>query len=391
MNLSGLASGLLLTNFPVNGMKITHWSKKFLPLLAIAILSFEVSADPNGFNVKTLTRSEWKFPVVAGPKAEVAERINYLMLVKAFDLELPLIPPENPAQSLTVLTEDYSRSIASMDYSVLRNDERIFSVLFDAEGCGAYCESFQRPLAFDAESGRLLTDLDLFTDAGRQALIVEIAKRNRKAIQDQIKKLQETEPSKAEHPEDIDTAIAMYKECLSRWQSKAWHNWIGSMEFHPAELIFVDGRCSNHALLALDELGDLRNSFTYDALKQWLSAYGRRVLLGEKSDGKPASAIGQWLKGTIGGKTRISLYLDKPYGELLGKDTEIHGYYYYDRYRKPLHLRGKWQDGKFHLQEFDLKETPQATLTLKNDGKGGLQGQWKSGNSKKLLRVKLDP
>jgi hypothetical protein len=375
-------------------MKMTHRLTPFLLLLAIITPSFEASAGPGqkgGFSVKTIKRSDWQFPVLEGTNVSTAERINALMFQNVFDLEFPAVPPANPEHSLTVLDDELPRSIASIGFQVLQNDDRLFSVLFDGEGCGAYCESFQRPLAFDRATGRLLTDADLFTEAGRDALILELVKRNQKAIQDQIAKIQGKNTSEFGSPEDKEVAIDMYQSCLGNWQSKEWRNWIGNMEFHPRELLFVHGRCSNHVLQGLDDLGDLRNSYAYAALKPWLSDYGRRLLLSEKNEGKPASALGQWLKGTIGGKTRISLYLTKPYQGYVDKESEIHGYYFYDRYRKPLKLQGKRKDGKFFLGEFDGKEIAQAAMILQNDGNGGLYGQWKSRGGKKVLEIKLDP
>jgi hypothetical protein len=373
-------------------MKMTHRLNPFLLVLAIISFSFDVRADPSGgFNVKTLTRSDWQFPVLEGTNASAAERINALMFQNVFDLEFPAVPPANPEQSLTVLDDQLSRSIASIGFQVLRNDGRMFSVLFDGEGCGAYCESFQRPLAFDAATGRLLTEADLFTDSGRKALILELVKRNQKAIQDQITKLQDKGESLFGNPEDKEATIEMYRGCLNNWRSKEWQNWLGKMEFHPTELLFVHGRCSNHALQGLDDLGDLRNSYAYATLKPWLSDYGRRLLLGEKTEANPVSALGQWLKGTIGGKTRISLYLPKPYPEYLDKEADIQGYYFYDRYRKPLKLQGQRREGKIFLQEFDGKETAQAEMLLQDDRSGGLHGQWKSANGKKVLEIKLEP
>lgn len=372
-------------------MKMMHRIDQFLLLLAIFTFSHEVIAAQNSFTIKTLKRSDWEFPVLEGGNSNVTERINSLMLINAFDLEFPALPPADPLHSLTILHDEQARSMPSMSYQVLRNDERLFSVLFDGEGCGAYCEPFQQPLTFDAAAGRLLTDSDLFTDAGRKILISELVKRNQKAIQTQIAKLQDKKPSDFASPEDFSAALDMYKSCLNNWQSEDWQDWIGKMEFHPTELLFVHGRCSNHILQTVDDLGDLRNSFVYAALKPWLSDYGKRLLLGEKNESSPRSAPGQWLKGTIGGKIRISLYLIKPDHDYLNKETDIHGYYFYDRYRKPLKLQGKGKDGKFFLEEFDQKDTAQAIMTLENDGKGGLLGQWKSRNGKKTLEVKLDP
>lgn len=367
---------------------IRQFAQWLLILLLLSICG-PVLAEPALFTVKTLTRADWRFPVLEGGNPNAAERINALLLNNTFTPELPVVPPADPGKSLDVLDAEEFRSIPDLTFQVLRNDARIFSVLLDGEGCGAYCERFQRPLAFEAGTGRLLTDTDLFTEAGRRALIAEISKRNQKAIQDQLEKIQDQGDSQFGGPEDFNAALDMYKSCLENWRSKEWQQWPGSMEIHPAEVLFVHGRCSNHVMQGLDDLGDLRNSFAYATLKPWLSDYGLGLLLGEKTAARPGSPLGQWLKGTVGNNIRITLYLSKPLHDSIG--TDISGYYFYDKYRKPLKLQGKRMEGRLMLEEYDRKAAPQASMTLENDGKGGLQGQWKSRDGKKILPVKLDP
>jgi hypothetical protein len=360
-------------------------------LLLSVILPFctDVLAEPALFTIKPLTRAEWQFPILEGGNPNAAERINALLLINTFTLELPAVPPADPGKSLDVLSEEESRSIPYLSFQVLRNDARIFSVLLDGESCGAYCERFQRPLAFEAGTGRLLTGEDLFTDAGRQALTAEIVKRNQKAIQDHIEKIRDKGVSGFGSQEDFNAALEMYQNCLENWRSKEWQQWPGNMEIHPSEVLFVHGRCSNHVMQGLDDLGDLRNSFAYATLKPWLSDYGLGLLLGEKTAARPGSPLGQWLKGTIGNNIRITLYLSKPFHDSVG--TDISGYYFYDKYRKPLKLQGKQKEGRLMLEEYDRKAAPQAVMALENDGKGGLQGQWKNREGKKILPVKLDP
>jgi hypothetical protein len=374
-------------------MNINDSSIRIILIFALSVLCLEVLAGPTAsFKVKTLKRFDWQFPVLIGTNKKATERINDVIFAEIFGDNFDGIPTKDPEQRLTILDKKLSRSLTNLSFQVLRNDERIFSILFDAEGCGAYCEGFSTPLAFDSNTGRLLTDIDLFTDQGRKDLSMEIAKRNQETIRNQLAKLQNIKSSsEGLSGEDIANAIEMYTECLGNWQSKDWQKWVGKMEFRADGIVFEHGRCSIHALQALDDLGDLRNAFSYVALKPRLTPYGRNVLLGEATaGGEPVSPVGQLLKGTLAGKMQITLYLEKPEGVNLDNNSEINGYYFYDRYRKPLKIRGKFQNGKIILDEFDQSETAQAEFILTNQH-GSLQGEWKSRDGAKILAVKFEP
>ena len=336
------------------------------------------------FAVKTLERDDWRFPIAQGSNKPVVDRINYVMFVNAFFADHELIPPANAEDSLKVLTDREARAISQLDFDVLRNDRRVFSVQFTGESCGAYCEPFARSVAFDAVSGRLLTDLDLFTEAGRAALVTDIRAANQKTLEKHISHLRGTKPSADRTQDDISAAIAMYQQCLADWRRPDYYAWPTDMQIEQARVTFFNGRCSNHAARALDDLDDLRNTFSFEKLKPRLSPYGRRVLLGENVDGKPTSPFGQLLRGTIG-KAPITLYIDRVYNWSAGKETDVGGYYFYDRYRKALRLRGKAMKQRIAFTEYD-NEKAQASITL-DVTDDDIRGKWQSLNNNKALDI----
>jgi hypothetical protein len=53
----------------------------------------------------------------------------------------------------------------------------------------------------------------------------------------------------------------------------------GQMKFDKKNLVFISGRCSNHAMRALDNLNTFENTFSLKQIKGYLNPYGRAILL----------------------------------------------------------------------------------------------------------------
>ncbi|MDO3405523.1 hypothetical protein QWI28_12455 [Citrobacter freundii] len=82
-------------------------------------------------------------------------------------------------------------------------------------------------------------------------------------------------------------------------------------------LAFLNGRCSNHASRALDELGDFTTKIPTAELQNRLTPYGQ-YLTGAKSTTQvsPAPGIdGKVMYGTLGKSMRIVLKVDCKYGD----------------------------------------------------------------------------
>lgn len=347
-------------------------------------------AQAKEFTVKTIQRLNWKFPVVSGSSKTASDRINFILFTNAFDRDLFGIPPAAPEDSLKIIDEENSRVLANLDFHIIRNDSRIFSVEFNGEGCGASCSSFSNSLNFDASTGRLLTDFDLFTKSGRLALLNEIRKQNQTIIKKHILTIGRVKPTKDTPQEEITFAVEAFQECLKNWQSNDWYTWAGDMQLNTSVIKFTNGQCLDGYARAMDDLGDLRNSFSYVKLKPWLSDYGRMVLLGEMTSDKPTWPFGQLLRGTVGSKNPISMYIEKSHDAYTKSDFEILGFYFYDRYRKPINIKGRWENGKISLDEFDKGDEAKAFFSLVSS-KNGIIGEWKSRDGKKVFNVRLEP
>jgi hypothetical protein len=324
-----------------------------------------------------------RFPFVSGLDAHVTARINNLLFIETFEVPAPV----HTSYGLREVSEEVWQHQPEIDFQVQRNDARIFSVMLSTEGCGAYCENYTTPYAFDAANGRRLGSEDIFTLAGRTALSKQLKAANLTAIQTEIHRLQDEETSarqrKQPPSEDRTAALKMYAECAQFRQSPEYGTAQGKLQIQTQALVLSMERCSNHALRALDSLGDFSLRFSPEQLKPWLSAYGRTLLLGETpATAAPTTPWGQVLHGKISANMPVTLHLGP-----LSPDGTLSGSYFYDRYRKPIALSGRFETGTLTLTEADSKETPPPRLVLTPQGEG-LRGHWEGAST---LDIVLEP
>lgn len=327
-----------------------------------------------------------QFPFVSSASADVAARINNQLFIDTFEV----LAPARASDGLREVSAQMWQSRPVIDFKVQRNDGRIFSVALASEGCGAYCESNTIAHAFDAASGRHLDIADIFTPAGRAALAKEVKAANLAAIQAEISRLKNDKtkgPGGKKHAssEDSATALKMYEDCAQQRQSPDYGSAMETraMQIQAQTVVFSMERCSNHALQALDELGDFSLRFAPDKLAPWLSAYGRYLLLGEAASfAEPTAPWGQVFHGNMGGKLPVTVYVGA-----INPDGSVGGHYFYDRHRKPIALFGRFDAGTLTLTETDSQDKLQPRLVLTPLGKE-LRGRWEGATT---LDITLAP
>jgi len=314
-----------------------------------------------------------RFPWVRTDDANVADRINQFLFIDTFEA----MAPARAAEGLRGVDAKNWERLPNLGYAVLRNDSRMLSLRVEGEGCGAYCESFSVGHAFDATTGRHLSPGDLFTAEGLADIARKIQANNAARLRKEIAALGSKARSKEEARED---KIALYNECLTSRQDPVYQKIEGmrGMEIDAKGVLFTQGRCSNHAMRALDDLDVFSTRFTPTQLGPWLTAYGRALLLGEGAAPAPASPFDQVLHGNIDARLPVTLRL-----EALRSDGSVAATYFYDRYRKAISVFGKYQDGVLLLEE-----SSDTRLRLRPDG-AGLRGEWISGQ--KTLPMVLAP
>ena len=355
--------------------------------------------------VEKPTNTDIVMPFVLGTDPRVEANINDAL----FTGQLEVAAPRHPGKFLSEADGIKIDGLASQAFTTLRNDERILSIEFTGEGCGAYCEGFTTHYNFDLQTGRQLSLDDLVTARGQQAIARKLAEAKRDAYRTMIDKLnaelKQERASKVKTERDMgdetQERIDFNKDCLDRANSALAE--LGKTKDAPLayyadfalgadKFILQLGRCSNHAMRAIDDVGELSFELTYAELRPHLTSYGLGLLFKDARPQVPGSDIpllctlfkdnkaqspcgiyGIFLHGTMDGKTAITMRLFK------NANNEVNGAYYYDKYRQLIRLNGHEQGGKLELAE-ELKtlpgsETQTAALHLSVTG-NHVQGKW---------------
>lgn len=357
-------------------------------LASLASPASLAAAPPAPFAVKTV-EYKGKLPYVESGDARRDARINHRIFLDM--TEQPA--PARHADGLKAPTgEDQGPGSADFGFSVLRNDGRLLALEVDGEGCGAYCEHYTTHYNFDAATGRSVSAADIFTPAGAAALQKQdLAKRlaeykraiaalDKDAAANRKKKGIATrwpqprpDGRQDEDEERIASAIEMYERCMESMRSPDYGKYFKPghtpLKIDGDSVTFLYGRCSNHAMLALDEVGDQAITYKIAALVPHFTAYGKYLLADGPRALPAAGPYRQILQGHVG-QAAITLDMSERYD-----DGSLSARYFYDKYRKPIALSGKARGDVIELTESGSTDTPRPVIRAKIVG-DKLEGQW---------------
>lgn len=309
-------------------------------MLSLALVILVTQADIQPRNVKT-----GKLPSVAN--SPVATRVN---------------------EAVFFNFETQTEGESEQDFVVVRNDARILVLTVTGETCGAYCETYSRDLVFDMASGRMISADELVTAKGlktmRAALVAERKRRYRAEAKTNKAALGKTKASDKDAREDLEARIALNEGCEQENEVYDVRYSIGKTD----SVVMTASRCSNHAMRALDDVGDV--SVDFPAAKLDLTPYGKALLAGGPDVPPPPSPFGQVLHGAVG-KSPVTMLLDTP-----NKDGSVRGQYFYDKHRKAIEIYGKVEGATATIEEDGGKMTLNVRQSI-------LVGTW-SGNGKEL-------
>lgn len=327
-------------------------------------------------------REDLSMPVVQPTALAAATRINRWLAIELMNR----LPPTPPPVRWQMAPKDAPDAPSNLSFKVVRNDPQVLTLALEREFCGAYCEESVDPVSFDARSGQYLTAPDLLTPAGLRSLAPRIAQQRVARLQQALRQAQAQLRRKgldAEERETAEAQVAMYRECV-RWLSPGH---LTSNRFYVAGdgLHFVQGRCSNHAMRAIDDLGDLDTRVPFAEARPHLSAYGLAVLFGAGATTAPAHRSEWLLLGQIGGAP-VTLRLQAAADDRAG---QWHGVYFYDKYGAPIALAGRRDGARWDLREQDADGQESARLSLVAQP-GRWTGEWHS-PGKKSLPITLTP
>lgn len=318
--------------------------------LAVVLASCLVGshAESGHICIRTLREGpEWRFPVLEHPSdATVSGRMNdYLQLALLQKLVRP--GDAHPFDEAAYNPGTLYGGIVSIDYRVMTNTSRVFSMVFDLAASGMTMHYWRIYFMFNAATGELIHEDDLFTAEGKKRFMRR-ATRRMTAHADAV----------------IDST---YKDEFAGW-------------YAPINAYDLDGLYIKKGRLFLDRFsqiskneqfaGDPIISFSATELAGYLSDYGKAVLGLDQApmvDFRSRSLPQLWA-GCVDESYPIMLIL-RPDPE------ELRGVYCYTRYGLGIDLEGKLEDDVALMKERDrdLDDKAEISGRLENSG---FTGTW---------------
>lgn len=355
--------------------------RKILFFLLISGLSFSQQKNVKISDLQPKSE-EAVFPVISYPQNSLIEKkINTFLQVN----ELEYVPDSgpNPFKKTSSATISSTNYLYFYSWEKLETPKNILSISMEGEASGAYPEGFSKSYNFDLRTGNLINCQDLFKPGAVKTVENIINQKVKKRVNDFLVQLRaEKDPD-----EEVQDQIAMYEDCFME-------HTLGYIEFYfgKDQLTFVAGRCSNHAMRALDDLGRHTIEIPYKDLEKYWSPYAKNLLSGsEKPD---ATGIQYKLfKGKIDKKYPITVLIKYLYGD--HDKTSFSAVYWYDKNKKLIEWNGKLNGSHISITENDYysEDTNQwmPKALIEADMKGNkMIGTWQDYKTKKYLNLELE-
>jgi hypothetical protein len=318
-----------------------------------------------------LASGQFTMPFIRSDNPTVAAQINDDLFIS----QLGMLAPKNPGKFVAA---GNSIEPAGQEITVSGEGGPVLSVNFLVDGCGAYCETYNQIHNYDTATGRRVNDDDVLTAAGKRELARQMATERLLRFKKQLAEIAAAAKTTKQKSTlaDLNDRKQLNRECADREQQALTDEAaLGTaLRYYTQQhaqkaLVLTSGRCSNHAMRALDDVGDVSITVPYDKLRPHLTSYGKALLLGEGS-AQATSIYGQLLRGRLNGTIPITMKLINESG-----DT-IDGFYLYDKIGKSITLAGKRDGNVLTLTEkFGEEGTPGATFKLAVSGTQ-VTGQW---------------
>ncbi len=352
--------------------------KSIVFFLLISGLSFSQQQKVKISNLQPKTE-DTVFPVVSySENPRVENKINTFLQVD----QLEYVPGSggNPFKLASTATNSYSNYLYFYRWDKIETPQNILSIAIDGEASGAYPEGFLIWENFDLRTGNFINAEDVFQSGSIKTVEGIIQKRVKKRISDFLTQLKaDKDPS-----EETKDQIAMYEDCFTDHTLKGIRYFFGK-----DKLTFVAGRCSNHAMRALDDLGSHDIEFSYKELEKYWSPYARNLISGSEKT-EITSLTNKLYKGKIGGKYSITVLIGEVYD-----DGSFSAKYWYDKNKKLIEWNGKLKGNHISIIENDYYSEEANQWIFKALVEADLQGRkiigtWQDDTTKKYLTLELE-
>ncbi len=328
---------------------------------------------------------ESTFPVVSYAENSLVEnKINTFLQVS----ELEYVPNSgsNPFKLVSTGTTSYSNYVYFYSWEKLGTPKNILSIGMDGEASGAYPENFSVWKNFDLRTGNFINVQDLFQAGSIKVIERLLGQKVKKRVNDFIAELK----SVKNPPEETEDQIGVYEGCSTEPSLDDIQYFFGK-----DKLIFVAGRCSNHAMRALDDLGSHKLELTYKELEKYWSPYARNLLNGSDKIEK-TSFRNKLYKGKIDGKYPVTVLVTRfyPSGDSSGMGS-FNAEYWYDKNKKLIQWDGQMKGNHISITENDHYDDatsqwiPRALVEAEMSG-NKITGTWQDYKTKKNLSIELE-
>lgn len=294
---------------------------------------------------------------------------------------------KHPFEKVAYNEEGHNSSVFFYGYEKINTPKNILSLMLNGEATGAYSEGFEIYYNFDLRTGNKINLDEFLTENGLKEITDKLNLKTKNSIEEYLQSLDESAADEGEEFERIQAQIDMYTYCMADIEE----NSIDYYEYYFEKdcITFVRGRCSNHAMRAIDDLGRFTIKYGYNEIEEFLSLFGKGILNGAPEIIHQASPNGKFYKGTINNKYKITVLVSEVYS-----DNSLSVKYWYDKYKNPIDWSGSISDNHFTLKEYDYYDEEKQKWILKARIEADLIdnkiiGTWKNLETNEFFKLNL--
>jgi hypothetical protein len=305
---------------------------------------------------------EFYFPIIYSTDKLVEEKINVHLQLS----ELDLIKGKEK-KSIFEVTSFNNGTIyggkVSIDYNILANTAKLFSIKFNQSSCGATCAYWVRYHNFNPQNGDKYGLKDFFNHKNYNDFKKIVTPIRQEKIKKQIEDLIQS-GDKLEHLEEY------------------LYNYIDDDDlddfYFTSDSIYFD---NENLLNKNDKFWDLDHvtSISIESIRHLLNDLGESALItGNNLKTYRSSTEPQLYEGTLDNKSNFYLLFKNDY------ENNYIGTFAYKKYGRAIGLDGKLEDDEFIFNARNNKNDKMATITFRQNG-SNLKGIWKDKKGKNLM------
>lgn len=362
-------------------------------IILLCAVSYAYSQDLKVVNIdgKGCT-GEFPF-IISNSNPLASDKINTYLNVDLLEI-VPGSFKKCPFERVISNSGSFSANTDFEEYSLNINSKTILSISIKGETSGAYPENASWDYNFNAITGDVIFPDELFTEAGYLKIKKQLISKRKAKVTKFLKELNAQFKSKKFEVDEerANDQKSIYENCLQYIGDDDFR--YGRFSIHRDFIVFTRERCSNHAMSAVDDLGEFSDTLKIAEISNLLSRYGKALLFEDTKECqniKPPISNTKILKGFINDKIPITCIFYRPYA-----DGNIMLRYWYDKNKSIIEWRGTFKNkSKLNLVEDDYFDKKQDKWILKAQinadvSADSIKGTWTNQKDGKKLTICLN-